>query len=240
MISTSYTGEIYDATASTTTKTTGTESGMGQDAFLKMFMAQMTNQNPLDPMDNTDFTAQLAQFSSLEQLTKISTALEGLDDIKSTMVEGQVLNYLGKEITLTGNAVPVSNGEAGDIGFSLASSAEVQMLITDSDGTIIADVDLGRLTAGSHHINWDATDLAGQTVADGLYAVTINATDANGDDVAVSNLQVTGIVTGYSKDTEGNYHLLVGDVAIPMENVLTVRMPRGSDEEESSESETEG
>ena len=48
-------------------------SGMGQDAFLKMFMAQMTNQNPLDPMDNTQFTAQLAGVNLADLDAKVVT-----------------------------------------------------------------------------------------------------------------------------------------------------------------------
>ena len=74
MISSTYTGQIYGTDATSTTSTTSTTSSdsdtyaLGQDAFLTMFMAQVTNQNPLDPMDNTEFTAQLATFSQLEQL----------------------------------------------------------------------------------------------------------------------------------------------------------------------------
>ena len=42
--------------------------GMGQDEFLKMLVAQLKNQDPLNPMDGKDMAAQLAQFSTVEQL----------------------------------------------------------------------------------------------------------------------------------------------------------------------------
>ena len=46
--------------------------------FLKLLVAQLKGQNPLDPKDGTEFISQLAQFSSLEELINIRTALEQL------------------------------------------------------------------------------------------------------------------------------------------------------------------
>jgi flagellar basal-body rod modification protein FlgD len=57
---------------STTTTGTGLEA-MGSDAFLKLFVAQLTNQNPMEPMDATQMMAQTAQFTMVENLQKIST-----------------------------------------------------------------------------------------------------------------------------------------------------------------------
>ncbi len=49
---------------------------LGMDAFLKLLVAQLKSQNPLDPLDPTEFVAQLAQFNSLEQLIQIRQAIE--------------------------------------------------------------------------------------------------------------------------------------------------------------------
>jgi flagellar basal-body rod modification protein FlgD len=38
-----------------------------RDTFLKLLIAQIKNQDPLNPTDGTQFLTQLAQFSSLEQ-----------------------------------------------------------------------------------------------------------------------------------------------------------------------------
>jgi flagellar basal-body rod modification protein FlgD len=50
-------------------------SGLGSDAFLKLLVVQLQNQDPTSPQSNTEFLAQLAQFSSLEQLTSISKSV---------------------------------------------------------------------------------------------------------------------------------------------------------------------
>ena len=49
---------------------------LGKNEFLKLMVAQINNQDPLNPTQNEQFLAQLAQFSSLEQLTSMQKTLE--------------------------------------------------------------------------------------------------------------------------------------------------------------------
>jgi flagellar basal-body rod modification protein FlgD len=65
---------------------------LGKDAFLKLLIAELANQDPLDPMDDREFIAQMAQFSTLEQMTNMTTALEGI----SSMEQYSAVNYVGK------------------------------------------------------------------------------------------------------------------------------------------------
>lgn len=61
--------------------TTGSTSS-AQDAnemFLKLLMAQLKSQSPIDPVDPNQFVGQLVQFNSLDQLIQIRQLLqEGL------------------------------------------------------------------------------------------------------------------------------------------------------------------
>ena len=61
----------------TTAQSTGA-STLGYDAFLKLLVAQMQNQDPTKPMDSTEFVAQLASFSGVEQSVKINSKLDAL------------------------------------------------------------------------------------------------------------------------------------------------------------------
>src|SRR3954470_300046 len=54
-----------------------------ENTFLKLLVAQLQNQDPLQPQDGTQFVSQLAQFSSLEQNLAMRS---DLDAIKSQYV----------------------------------------------------------------------------------------------------------------------------------------------------------
>ncbi|MBM3774752.1 MAG: hypothetical protein FJW37_06255 [Acidobacteria bacterium] len=49
-----------------------------KETFLKLLVAQIRNQNPLNPADGIEFVAQLAQFSQLEQLIEIRSGIESM------------------------------------------------------------------------------------------------------------------------------------------------------------------
>jgi flagellar basal-body rod modification protein FlgD len=72
---------VNAVSSSTDTQQTGVKVGgtiVGKDDFLKLLVAQIKNQNPLNPADGVEFLSQLAQFSQLEQLINIRTQLESL------------------------------------------------------------------------------------------------------------------------------------------------------------------
>ncbi|WP_416145151.1 flagellar hook assembly protein FlgD [Planococcus koreensis] len=80
------------------TAKTGAESTLGKDAFLKILVTQMKNQNPLEPLKDTEFIGQMAQFSSLEQLTNLNTTM-------NTFVGGQGSASLTDHANLIGNKI---------------------------------------------------------------------------------------------------------------------------------------
>src|SRR5579864_5936253 len=54
-----------------------------EQTFLKLLVAQLQNQDPMQPQDGTQFVAQLAQFSSVEQEVQMR---QDLDTIKGSLV----------------------------------------------------------------------------------------------------------------------------------------------------------
>jgi flagellar basal-body rod modification protein FlgD len=55
---------------------TGSEFGLDKDAFLKILVEQLKNQDPSSPGDSTQYVQQMTSYSMLEQLTNISQAMQ--------------------------------------------------------------------------------------------------------------------------------------------------------------------
>ena len=62
-------GILPSAETNTPTTPASAQQPLGKDDFLRLLVAQLSAQDPLNPMDSREFTAQLAQFSTLEQMT---------------------------------------------------------------------------------------------------------------------------------------------------------------------------
>ncbi len=86
----------------TVAKTPGDQ--MGKDTFLKLLVAQLKYQNPLEPADSAEFMAQTAQF----------TVVEKLDALTKTNAELLSTNRQLGASSLLGQSV-VSAGPNGDV-----------------------------------------------------------------------------------------------------------------------------
>ncbi|USK35705.1 flagellar hook assembly protein FlgD [Bacillus sp. F19] len=81
-----------------TAERSGGKSSLGKDDFLKILIAQLQNQDPLNPMEDKEFISQMASFSSLEQMTNMSTQLS---DFIHLHVNDGILKYsemIGKQV----------------------------------------------------------------------------------------------------------------------------------------------
>jgi len=57
--------------------------GADKSTFLKLLVAQLRYQNPLNPADGMQFVTQLAQFTALEQSTQMREDIAAIRDLLS-------------------------------------------------------------------------------------------------------------------------------------------------------------
>ncbi|ODS30467.1 MAG: flagellar hook assembly protein [Candidatus Scalindua rubra] len=71
-------------------------SAVNKEDFLRLFVAQLKNQSPLDPLKGHEFIAQLAQFSSVEQLTNLNASFADTFKFQQLLGGGDLI---GKKAT---------------------------------------------------------------------------------------------------------------------------------------------
>ncbi len=67
-----------------------------QDAFLRILVAQLSSQDPLNPLDQNQFIAQMAQFTQVEQTLKLNQNLQALGNtlrFSASMLVGAHVQY---------------------------------------------------------------------------------------------------------------------------------------------------
>jgi len=67
-----------------------------QTDYMKLLVAQLQNQNPLEPMDNNEMASQLAQFSELQQLESINARFA---DVLASATRGYANSLIGKQVS---------------------------------------------------------------------------------------------------------------------------------------------
>jgi len=141
------------------------------DRFLKLLVAQMQNQDPLNPMDNAQVTTQMAQINTVSGIDKLNTTVQSLNAQFVQMQALQGASLVGRDVTVPGNQFAAADGGA-QAGFELVGSADsVKVEVLNPAGHVVDTVDLGAQGAGRHGFQWAAdgvSDLSG-------YSFRVNA-----------------------------------------------------------------
>ncbi|GGK18108.1 flagellar basal body rod modification protein FlgD [Pilimelia terevasa] len=111
-------------------------NSLGQDAFLKLLVAQLRYQDPTSPSDGAQFLAQTAQFTQVEKLNELAKSqasmLSAQTMLSASNMVGRTVTYTDSEgVTATGKVVSASvNGtnpsvKIGDVNVPLSSITTV-------------------------------------------------------------------------------------------------------------------
>ncbi|KQV60031.1 hypothetical protein ASC95_00690 [Pelomonas sp. Root1217] len=154
-----------------------------QDRFLKLLVAQMNNQDPLNPMDNAQVTSQMAQIQQVTSLSTLDTSIKSLGGQLGQMQALQSISLVGREVSVPSDKIQVENG-AADGSYELDGAAQtVKLEILGGAGNVIDTVQLGAQGSGRQTFSWPA----GTKVPEGT-EVKYRITAANGAKAVTSTL----------------------------------------------------
>lgn len=197
-------------------------TGMNKDDFLKLFVTQLQNQDPLNPADSTEFIGQLAQLTQVEQAYNANSNLARIIDLFNGASSLSSVSYIGKTVTANGDLIKLTSGSQPTLGYRLAANAQkVAIDITDIKGTVVRTLTLGSTQAGDGTISWDGRDGKGNTLPDGRYTFSVTGFNAEGEKFQGYSL-LTGTVEAVNLEGEEPY-VTVGGISVPLGNVLSVK-----------------
>ena len=137
------------------TSATKNEAG-SEDRFLKLLVAQMQNQDPMNPLDNAQVTSQMAQINTVSGIDKLNKTVAGLNSQLVQLQALQGVTLVGREVTVAGDRLAVADG-VGVGGFDLNAAADsVKVDILNAAGRLITTLDLGAQGSGRQAFEWPA------------------------------------------------------------------------------------
>lgn len=219
------TSSTQSSTAATASQAVSTNTVMGKDSFLKLLLAQLQNQDPLNPMESYEFTGQLAQFTSIEQLTDIKSLLQDgiqsnlglVDTISSTLSVG----LIGKEVKMNTTSLNFDGKNPVKFGFDAPKEAStLGISIYDSSGNLVKNLDMTSFTTGENQVEWDGKDSDGNVMSKGDYIVSVAYKNEAGETANVETY-VTGKISGL-KYKDGETYLVIGGNEISFKNLREI------------------
>ena len=189
---------------------------------MKLFLAQLNQQDPLNPMDTTQFSAQLAQFSTLEQLFNVNENLESIKGIQTSGNKYQILDLIGKEVQADSDMLVMNNGKAAKGYFYIGEPAECTVHILNEQGVSVKDIYLGVVDTGNQEFEWDGFDSRGNLHTSGEYTYTVSAISGSGNRVSADKY-IQGTVTGVTMD-DADPIVYINDTPLGMSQIVNVKM----------------
>jgi flagellar basal-body rod modification protein FlgD len=150
---------------------TGSEFGLDKDAFLKILVEQLKNQDPSSPGDSNQYVQQMTSYSMLEQLTNISQAMQVQ---QSNSAGTTATSLVGHTVTYLDADENEQSGVVNSVDFT--SSDGPTLTIGDKSG-----IALGQITKVGGLANAGTTDAPTAPATDTAAPQTDASTDAAAD-----------------------------------------------------------
>ncbi|MFN8945181.1 MAG: flagellar hook assembly protein FlgD [Pseudobdellovibrionaceae bacterium] len=205
-------------------------SQLDKDAFFKLMLAQMKNQDPTNPMKSHEMAAQLANFSSLEQMQNMNGTLTEMKNSAKPAEQFQALSLIGRSgAGDSTDVVRTKDDRDHDFKFEIPTEANVTVRIKNPDGAIIRTYELNNLKKGDNSLTWNGQDETGRVVPAGNYQFLAEAKSAQGQKIAVKTA-FDGLITGVNFTSEGPV-LMVGKQTVRLRDVKKITDPKLGDQQ---------
>ncbi|KTD63865.1 flagellar hook assembly protein FlgD [Legionella spiritensis] len=166
---------------------------LGQKDFLRLMVAQVRNQDPMEPKTNGDFLAQLAQFSTNDGITKMQ---ESIEQLASSLQSNQALQasaLVGRKVLVNSDKLQLE--AEGDSKIAVDVPAQVSELtasVYNASGELVTKLPLGQHDIGQFEFSWNGLNQKGERMPAGKYTVKVNGM-YSGQEVALKTMTAANV-----------------------------------------------
>jgi len=205
------------AASTTSAANAATDPSAAQDRFLKLLVAQLSNQDPMNPMDNAAVTSQMAQINTVTGIQQLNQTVKDMTSQYASLQMLQGAAMVGREVIASGNSLTMSGG-AGKGAFDLASDAgNVAVEVTTAGGQLIDTIRLGALGAGRHNFDWTPSNYVGTE------ALNFNVKATQGTAAVSATPLVRGTVTSADSVSGSLSLMLPGQKAVAYADIKSIQ-----------------
>ncbi len=190
-------------------------SKMEKDEFLKVLLADIQWQDPLEAKDISDFINNNVKLREMELFNTFESSLKNLNIANSSNSLLLASNLIGKKIRYEGSETYIQNGK-GIVEFKLKDNADfVKITITDKNGQPVESKSFQNLQGNVEY----PFEIDNSSLENGYYTVYIEAT--KGGEKVETTIISEGLADGVVKE-DGKIKILFGNTELDIDKIVQI------------------
>ncbi len=206
--------------SSSSTAAVKDKTKLGKDDFMTLLLVELQNQDPTEPTDTDKILTQTSQLATLESSDKTNKSLEDLSTSLTSSQQFSTISAIGKTADLGSDAIThTKNSDSTFEVYFPDSISQGTVSITDTNGQIVKNLDVGTNPSGVYKFTWDGTDMSGNPADDGVYHVNSKYTNQNNEE---KSTRLGAYPIESVKFNDGKSLVKVGSNYVPLESVVEI------------------
>lgn len=164
------------------------DKGLGQKDFLRLMVAQVQHQDPMQPQANGEFLAQLAQFSTNDGINRMQNSLQ---EMAFSMQSNQALQasaLVGRSVLMESDKLNLGADDVPKIGIEPPPGvSNLTAFIYSETGELISKFPIENTKPGFSEFSWNGMNQSNERAPEGKYKVEVHCTYAGKEEQLVTS-----------------------------------------------------
>lgn len=197
--------------------------------WLKLTMACIQNQDPMNPMDPTEMATQFAHFGQIIGVLEIKDMMQKVINAQGVTQVLEAASQLDRTVEVASNKFHFQENDPPQLSYTLPKGAQKSVIAIYDEKQQLVKTIPGETVEGKHHFMWNGEDFKGNTVESGKYSFKVKAYDESMNEIMDSKTKkaipvsttVRGTITG-GEFTNNKPMLNMRGISVPLETLVGI------------------